>query len=239
MLELRNIQHYYLHKKNQKQVIFENLNLKIKEGEISALLGPSGCGKTTLVNLIAGFLKPADGQVFLNNKEIKNPGRDRIVMSQEKDVFDWFTVYENMRLVTKEEDIINKYLDLVNLNKFKNSYPGELSGGMKKRLSLARALAIDPNFIIMDEPFSSLDQYSKENLYDEILNIFKDSKRTMLLVTHEIEEALYLAKNIYIVSHSPSKEIKELENPFWENRQLKNKKEFIEFKNKILNILKA
>ena len=235
MLELKNIYHYYLNKQNEKLLIFNNFNIKINKGAVSAMVGPSGCGKTTLVNIIAGYIKPIMGEVLVNNKIINYPGKDRIVINQEDDLFGWMTVYENMKLVVKGDEIIEKFLNLTNLLKFKNLYPSELSGGMKKRLSFARALAVDPEFIIMDEPFGSLDYRIKQKLHEELLNIVKASNKTVLLVTHDIEEAIFLSERIIILSKELAEIRQEIIVPFDYPRkiELKDSIDFLNLKRKI------
>ena len=235
MLELKNIYHYYLNKQNEKLLIFNNFNIKINKGAVSAMVGPSGCGKTTLVNIIAGYIKPIMGEVLVNNKIINCPGEDRIVINQEDDLFGWMTVYENMKLVIKGDEIIEKFLNLTNLLKFKNLYPSELSGGMKKRLSFARALAVDPEFIIMDEPFGSLDYRIKQKLHEELLNIVKASNKTVLLVTHDIEEAIFLSERIIILSKELAEIRQEIIVPFDYPRkiELKDSIDFLNLKRKI------
>jgi len=235
MLELKNIYHYYLNKQNEKLLIFNNFNIKINKGAVSAMVGPSGCGKTTLVNIIAGYIKPIMGEVLVNNKIINCPGEDRIVINQEDDLFGWMTVYENIKLMVKSEEIIEKFLNLTNLLKFKNLYPNELSGGMKKRLSFARALVVNPEFIIMDEPFGSLDYQIKQKLHEELLNIVKASNKTVLLVTHDIEEAIFLSERIIILSKEPAEIKQEIVVPFSYPRriELKDSIDFINLKRKI------
>lgn len=235
MLELKNISHYYLNKQKEKLLIFNNFNIKIDKGAVSAIVGPSGCGKTTLVNIIAGYIKPIMGEILVNNQIINYPGKDRIVINQEDDLFGWMTVYENMKLVVKGDEIIEKFLNLTNLLKFKNLYPSELSGGMKKRLSFARALAVDPEFIIMDEPFGSLDYQIKQKLHEELLNIVKASNKTVLLVTHDIEEAIFLSERIIILSKEPAEIKQEIIVPFDYPRKidLKDSIDFLNLKRKI------
>ena len=198
-------------------------------------MGPSGCGKTTLVNIIAGYIKPIMGEILVNNQIINYPGKDRIVINQEDDLFGWMTVYENMKLVIKGDEIIEKFLNLTNLLKFKNLYPSELSGGMKKRLSFARALAVDPEFIIMDEPFGSLDYRIKQKLHEELLNIVKASNKTVLLVTHDIEEAIFLSERIIILSKELAEIRQEIIVPFDYPRkiELKDSIDFLNLKRKI------
>jgi len=232
MLVIKNISHYYLNNGDKnKVVVFDKLNLEIKDKEFVSLVGRSGCGKTTLVNIIAGYIKPISGEIRVNNKLITNPGKDRIVIHQENDLFDWMTVMENIKLVARDKSInnIKKYIKLVNLENFNNIYPKELSGGMKKRLSLARALSADPEFIIMDEPFISLDYQTKEELHKEFLNIVKTSNKTVLLVTHDIDEAIFLSDRVIVFSGSPTLIKQEIIIPFPYPRDL-NIKELGEFK---------
>ena len=235
MIELKNISHYYLNKQKEKLLIFNNFNININKGAVSAIVGPSGCGKTTLVNIIAGYIKPIMGEILVNNQIINYPGKDRIVINQEDDLFGWMTVYENMKLVIKGDEIIEKFLNLTNLLKFKNLYPSELSGGMKKRLSFARALAVDPEFIIMDEPFGSLDYRIKQKLHEELLNIVKASNKTVLLVTHDIEEAIFLSERIIILSKELAEIRQEIIVPFDYPRkiELKDSIDFLNLKRKI------
>lgn len=235
MLELKNINHYYLNKRNEKLLIFNNFNIEINKGAVSTIVGPSGCGKTTLVNIIAGYIKPIMGEVLVNNKIINYPGKDRIVVNQEDDLFNWMTVYENMKLVVNDDKIIEKFLDLTNLLDFKNLYPNQLSGGMKKRLSFIRALAVNPEFIIMDEPFSSLDYQIKQKLHEELLNIVKASDKTVLLVTHDIEEAIFLSDRIMILGKEPAEIKQEIIVPFSYPRrvELKNSTDFLNLRSRI------
>lgn len=203
MLVLKKINHSY------KKKILSNISFNIKENEFVSLIGPSGCGKTTLVNIIAGYIEPSKGGVFMRGREVRKPGRDRMVINQENDLFKWMTVLENMELVSSDRKKINRLLDVCGLLKFKNYFPNKLSGGMKKRLSLARVLASGCDFIIMDEPFSSQDINTKNKLYIELLEIVKSENKTILLVTHDIKEALLLSDRIIVMGKEPTKIIRE------------------------------
>ena len=213
MLKINKLSFKYSNQKNDV-LLFDDFNLEILNGELLSLVGPSGCGKTTLVNIIAGYLKPLSGDIFINGNKVSSPGKNRIVINQENDLFEWMTVYQNMKLVVKNDDVIEKYLAMTNLDKFKYYYPKQLSGGMKKRLSLARAFAADSDFIIMDEPFSSLDNQIKEKLHEEILRVAKLSKKTILLVTHDVDEAIFLSDRILLLAHEPIKINKKIKVPF-------------------------
>lgn len=211
MLELKNISHHYKNQSRDIKIsVLENINLLINEGEFVSLVGKSGCGKTTLINIIAGYIQPVGGSIFVNGEKVIAPGKDRIVINQAHDLFDWMTVYQNMSLVSKNDSDINKYLSMTGLSEFVDAYPYELSGGMKKRLSLARALVTDPKFIIMDEPFNSLDYQLKEKLQEELLDIVRKSKKTILFVTHDIEEAVFLSDRVIVLSGKPTQIKKEL-----------------------------
>ena len=213
MLELKNITFEYSSNK-QKKVIFNNLNFHIKDKEFVSLIGPSGVGKTTFVKLIAGYLQPTSGEVFVCNNKKTKPDKTRIVINQENDLFDWMTVVEHLELVTSDLEKIQSLLNLVGLADYQNYYPHKLSGGMKKRLSLARALAIDTNFIIMDEPFSSQDVQTKNKLHKELLEIARQAEKTILLVTHDLEEAIFLSDRIFVLGGSPAQIIGEHVVPF-------------------------
>lgn len=236
MIEIKNISFSYnLNRDSKKRPVLKNLNLEIKQGEFVALLGPSGCGKTTLVNILAGYLTPDDGEIMINNVVIKKPGKNRIVVNQENDLFDWMTVYQNMRIVVSDELIISKFLKLTGLDKFRSDFPHNLSGGMKKRLSFARALSVNPKFLILDEPFSSLDTSTKDDLYLELNKIIIQTKKTIFFVTHDIDEAIFLADRIFILSKKPASIIKDIVIDFPRPRKLevKDSKKFLTLKKNI------
>ncbi len=234
MLELKNISHHYRNQsRNIKISVLESINLLINEGEFVSLVGKSGCGKTTLVNIIAGYIQPVGGSIFVNDEKVVAPGKDRIVINQAHDLFDWMTVYQNMRLVSKNDSDINKYLSMTGLSEFTDAYPYELSGGMKKRLSLARALVVDPKFIIMDEPFNSLDYQLREKLQEELLDIVRKSKKTILFVTHDIEEAVFLSDRVIVLSGKPTQIKKEIivSLPNGGDASMRDSMDFIRLKN--------
>lgn len=211
MLELKDISHCYRNRSRGIEIsVLENINFVVNEGEIVSLVGASGCGKTTLVNIIAGYIQPTGGNIFVNGVKVSVPGKDRIVVNQAYDLFDWMTVYQNMRLVSKNDKDIREYLSITGLSDFAQAYPYELSGGMKKRLSLARALVVDPKFIIMDEPFNSLDYQLREKLQETLLRIVRKCKKTVLFVTHDIEEAVFLSDRVIILSGKPTQIKKEI-----------------------------
>ena len=214
MLRLDNINFGYApYRGGSSNALLQNFNLEIFDGEFLSLVGPSGCGKTTLVNIIAGYLKPLEGTIFIDQNIVSSPGKDRVVINQENDLFEWMTVLGNMKIVSRDEKLI-ECLRLTHLLDVLNYYPRQLSGGMKKRLSLARALAANPKFIIMDEPFGSLDDQIKESLREEVLKIVKQSGKTVLLVTHDVQEAIFLSDRILVLSGKPVMVHKEIKVPF-------------------------
>ncbi len=193
-------------KKYGEKNILNNFELKIDEREFVSILGPSGCGKTTIINLIAGFEEPNFGEITVDNKKTKNESG---VIFQEFSIFPWRNVLENILLgfennkIISEEDKIrkaNEIIKLVELEGQENKYPKELSGGMKQKVAIARTMANNPKIILMDEPFASLDAQMREKLQDLILNIWKKHSKTILFVTHDIEEALYLGSRVILLN---------------------------------------
>jgi NitT/TauT family transport system ATP-binding protein len=221
--------------KNKK--ILDNISLNFKKGEFISIIGPSGCGKTTLANIIAGYLTSDEGNVYLNNEKIIKPRKDCFMINQENDLFDWMTLKENISFVTKKP--IEKYISLVHLTGCENKYPHELSGGMKKRASIARALAVEPQIIIFDEAFNSLDYQVREKIYFEVLDVWKKTKKMIILITHDIEEAIFLSDKIIILSKNPATIKKEILIPFKRPRKnnIKNNKLFLKIKKEIQSMI--
>lgn len=229
MIMIKNISYYYSQSRpKDEDMIFSNLSFEIKKGEFVSILGKSGCGKTTLANILAGYIKPISGEILINNSTINKPGKNRILVNQEKDLFEWMTVIDNISIGTNNLLKINKYLKLVDLDQYKYIYPNHLSGGMKKKLSLVRALAVDPDFLILDEPFSSLDYYTRQSLHLELDKIFTITEKTIFLVTHDIEEAIFLSDRIIVVGGKPTSIRKEFKIGLPHPRKLnmKNTKQF-------------
>jgi len=197
----------------------ENINLTVKDGEFITILGPSGCGKTTLLRIIAGLETYTSGTATLNGEIISGPGPKRGMVFQEYSLFPWKTVLGNVMFGLQMQGIPKNeaeekaltYLKLVGLSEFKNSYPYELSGGMKQRVAIARALANEPEIILMDEPFGALDAQTRNNLQNELLRIWQEEKRTIIFVTHSVDEAVFLSDRIIILSKRPGVVKKEIE----------------------------
>lgn len=197
--------------------VFNNINLTIKKGEFVSLLGPSGCGKSTLLNIVAGLDKASNGVVQIGTKEVSGPGSDRGVVFQEAALMPWLTVLENVTFGLKKQKMSKEaaekkaleYLKLVHLSKFVGSYPHELSGGMKQRVSIARALAMDPEILLMDEPFGALDEQTRSMLHKEVQFIWEQTGKTIIFVTHNIRESVLLSDRIVLMGTRPGGIIKE------------------------------
>jgi len=211
-LELRNVCRGFGDEWNREEVI-SDFSLSINPGELTVLVGPSGCGKTTLVNMLAGFDKPDTGQVLLNEKLITGPGMDRMVVFQETALMPWLTAYQNVvfgpkirndlpaRELKKKADYLFEKVGLV---EFKDKYPIQLSGGMQRRAELARAMINDPLVMIMDEPFRGLDAMSRELMQEFFVRLFEENRRTNIFVTSEIDEAIFLADRLIVLSNRPT-----------------------------------
>ncbi len=196
-----------------REEVISNFNLTINPGELTVLVGPSGCGKTTLVNLIAGFDSPESGEILINGQRITEPGHDRMVVFQETALMPWLTSYQNVVFGPKlrgdlsEHELNKKATDLltkVGLSDFMDKYPLQLSGGMQRRCELARAMINEPLLMIMDEPFRGLDAMSRELMQEFFVRLFEDGGRTNVFVTSEIEEAIFLADRLIVLSNRPT-----------------------------------
>lgn len=220
ILKLRDVSVAYK-KKSEDFIAVENVNLNINKGEFVCIIGLSGCGKTTLLYAIAGLLEIRRGEIIFDDKVVNGPAAARGMVFQQDSVFPWLTVYQNIAygLKTKKmskdkiNQIVRHYIKIVELEKFENSFPRELSGGMKKRVDLARAFANDPEILLMDEPFGSLDAMTKESLQIELLKLWKENRKTIIFVTHDIEEALFISQKT-IVMASSHRIIKTIKVPF-------------------------
>lgn len=191
----------------------DTINFSINKGEFICLLGPSGCGKSTLLNIIAGFETPTTGEVCIDEKPVKEPSTQYVSIFQNYGLLPWRTVKKNVELglepkqLSKQERgiIADEYLELVGLSAFSKHHPHQLSGGMQQRVAIARALAVDPEIIFMDEPFGALDAMTRMNMQDEIVDIWQKEKKTIVFVTHDIDEAVFLADRIVIMTPGPGK----------------------------------
>jgi nitrate/nitrite transport system ATP-binding protein len=205
--------------------VLDGIDLSVKEGEFVCVIGHSGCGKSTLLDMVSGFNQPTSGSVTVNGHAVKDPGPDRMVVFQNYCLLPWKTVFENIYLAVnavfpdkskaEKTDIVNKHIHLVGLEEAANKKPGQISGGMKQRVSIARALSIRPEVLILDEPFGALDAITKEELQEELLQIWEDHRITVMMITHDIDEALFLADRIVMMTNGPAAKIGEIvEVPF-------------------------
>jgi len=191
--------------------VLDKVSMEAREGEFVCLLGPSGCGKSTLLNILAGFLKPTSGEVLIDGELVQGPDRRRIFVFQERGVFPWLTVEGNVgfglfdRSREERNRLIAKYIKLVGLQGFEHAYPTELSGGMKQRLEVARALAVNPDMLLLDEPFGALDSITRVLMRVELLRIWEAEKKTIVFVTHDIDEAIQLADRVLVMSARPAR----------------------------------
>ena len=209
-LELHNVTKKFKSEEGEVKAI-ENTNFVVKSAEFLCILGPSGCGKTTLLRMIAGLDYPSSGEILLDGAKVRGPSPDRGMVFQEYSLFPWKTVLKNVEFgleilgVPDRRKIAKDYLELVGLQEFENSYPYELSGGMKQRVAIARALATDPSILLMDEPFGSVDAQTRNILQKELLEIWKRTNKTILFVTHSVDEAVYLADRVAVMSPRPGR----------------------------------
>lgn len=218
----------------------DTINLEIREGEFFCLLGPSGCGKSTLLNIMAGFEKPTAGKVLIGGEEITAPNPRYVTVFQDYGIFPWRTVQENVEFGleikgingSERKKIAKEFIKLVGLYGFENRHPFELSGGMKQRVSLARALAVNPEVIFMDEPFGAVDALTRMKLQEELVKIWREKNKTIIFVTHDIDEAIYLGDRIAVMTPMPGRIKSILEVPT--NRpRIRTGTDFLSIKEKI------
>lgn len=223
-LEIEDVSKVYPTSKGPFTVL-DGVNLTVNEGEFICVIGHSGCGKSTLLNMVAGFSTPSSGSVRLNSKPIVQPGPDRMMVFQNYALLPWRTAFENIYIAVnavypnkpkaEKSAIVREHLAMVGLSEAADKKPTQLSGGMKQRVAIARALAIRPQVLILDEPFGALDAITKEELQEELLKIWTDHKCTVLMITHDIDEALFLADRLVMMTNGPAANIGEvLEIPF-------------------------
>jgi len=226
----------------------DQLSLSIDEHEFVSIVGPSGCGKSTFLNVLLGLIKPDSGDIRLHGKPIAGPGTDRAMVFQEFGLLPWRTVQSNVELglelkgmaASERRAICGKLIDMVGLAGFEGHFPHELSGGMKQRVGLARALATDPNVLLMDEPFAALDAQTRDLMQVELLRIWQEAKKTVLFVTHQIDEAIYLSDRVIVMTKRPgrAKKIFDIGLPRPRDYEMRVTPEFNELKLEIWNSLK-
>ncbi len=229
--------------RNGEMVALNGVSLDIYDNEFICVIGPSGCGKSTLLNIIAGLHEATSGTVYVDGNEVAGPGPERGVVFQQYALFPWLTVRKNVEFGLKlkgikgseANEIANKYLEMVDLQDFANSYPKELSGGMKQRVAIARAYAVNPQVLLMDEPFGALDAQTRTQLQSELLKTWENDKKTCFFITHDVDEAIILATRVVIMSARPGrvKEVVDINIPRPRTQETKMTKEFLDLKNYI------
>ena len=211
------VSHTYRPARGRAVLALDNISLEVRDREFVALLGPSGCGKSTLLYLIGGFLPVESGEIRVEDRVVAGPGPDRGIVFQHFALFPWKTVIQNVSYGLEKQGMprdervrrAREFIDLVGLRGFEDSYPSQLSGGMKQRAAIARTLAIDPHILLMDEPFGALDAQTRSLMQVELLRIWQQSRKTVLFVTHDVQEAVFLAERIAVMSARPG-HIKEI-----------------------------
>lgn len=250
-LEIENLVKSYSTPGGSQLVILDGINLTIHEDEYISIIGHSGCGKSTLLKMVAGLEKPTSGSIRLEGKGIRKPGADRMMVFQQYALLPWLTVQENVRLAVDEvlkkatpiekKQLVSEHLAMVNLTQAANKYPDEISGGMKQRVGIARALAIRPKLLLMDEPFGALDALTRGKLQRQVLDIWENNPQTVMMITHDVDEALYMSDRIVMMTNGPHAKIGEiLEVPFPHPRDrqvLRETTEYFELRNHALNFL--
>jgi len=232
--------------KHKKIVAVNDTSIKINPGEFICLLGPSGCGKSSLLNGIAGFVKPSSGNIYVDGKEVFAPGADRGMVFQQYSLLPWKTVYENISLGPKllgdfsQKETCEALLEMIGLNRYRNHYPSELSGGMQQRVGIARAIATYPKVLLMDEPFGALDSQTRLIMQENLLEIWSQFGITVIFVTHDVDEAVFLSDRILIMSAAPGKIIADIHNDFLRPRlqKMTTEKNFLDIKAECLSLIK-
>ncbi len=243
MINLENVGKRFT-QKGEEKTILENISLNVNNGEFLCIVGPSGCGKTTLLRMIAGMDFPTSGQIMENVNEISGPSRERGYVFQQYSLFPWRDVLSNVAFGLEVEGLneeeryhkAREYLKMVGLSQYEKSFPRELSGGMKQRVAIARSLVNNPNVLLMDEPFSALDVNTRHKLQEELVRIWGDEQKTVIFVTHNVDEAVYLADRVVVLSRNPGTILKTFNINLPRIRD-RTSPEFLDLKKEITNLL--
>lgn len=242
-ISVQNVSRKFENHIKQEIIALDNVSLDIEPGEFISLIGPSGCGKSTLLRLITGLDQPTVGEITLDDEVITEPHSSRGLVFQDPTLFPWKTVQDNVEIGLKARGVLNenrdevsKFIELVGLKGFEKVYPHQLSGGMAQRVALARALVNHPKVLLLDEPLGALDAFTRMKMQDEILRLWKERGTTMIFVTHDIDEAVYLSDRVVVMTPRPA-EIKEIININLPRPRQRNSVEFFEYRSKILETL--
>lgn len=250
-LSLEGVEKRFLIPGKEDYIAVTNVNLEIKENEIVSIIGHSGCGKSTLLNMISGLDAQTKGAILLQNQHVKGPGPERAVVFQNHSLLPWLSVYKNIEMAVKKvmpelsatelQQRVEKFVSMVNLDHAKDKLPGEISGGMKQRVGIARALSIKPKVLLMDEPFGALDSLTRANLQEHLMRIQESVKNTVVVITHDIDEAVLLSDRVIMMTNGPAAtigEILEVNLPRPRNRvELQSDPEYIRCREAILSFL--
>jgi NitT/TauT family transport system ATP-binding protein len=243
-LQARNVTiHYWLERSNRPFLAVDGVSLDVRDGEFLAIVGPSGCGKTTFLNAVDGLIPISGGSLTLDGRPIVKPGRDRAMVFQQPSLLPWRTVIGNVvyglelqgRPMAAAREQARRFIELVGLDGFEDSYPSELSGGMQQRVNLARALAIDPELLLLDEPFAALDAQTRELMQLELLRVWSEARKTAVFITHDIKEAIYLADRVVVFSARPGRvrEVLEIDLPRPRPLSVKREQRFLVYEDRI------
>ena len=221
----------------------DNVSVTMESGEFISLVGPSGCGKSTILRLVAGLIVPTLGKVTVNGEEIDGPSPNRGMVFQKPTLFPWLTVENNIAFslnvqgkLKGNEDKVQRMIDIIDLEKFRNDYPGQLSGGMAQRVALVRSLINQPEILLLDEPLGALDAFTRMHMQDEILSIWSESKQLALMVTHDVDEAIYMGTRVLVMDANPGRIIADIKIDESYPRD-RSSASFVEYRNDILNKL--
>ncbi len=252
-LKIENLHKSFKAGNGRESLVLKDIDLTIAETEYISVIGHSGCGKSTLLRIVAGLEKLTSGSVRLQGKEICKPGSDRMMVFQQYSLLPWLTVRQNIRLAVDEvlthlspvekKELVNEHIAMVNLTAAADKYPDEISGGMKQRVGIARALSTRPKMLLMDEPFGALDALTRGKLQRQVLEIWESHRQAVMMITHDVDEAIYMSDRIVLMTNGPAATIGEiLEVPFQHPRdraQLRQSPDYYELRNHALNLLDA
>ncbi|WP_174616224.1 ABC transporter ATP-binding protein [Virgibacillus ihumii] len=244
-LQMDDVSKRFMGRDQQPFTVFSDINLTVPENQFVSILGPSGCGKSTLLSMVAGLENSTEGTISLQDNIIKQPGRERGMVFQQPSLFPWLNVRDNVTfplkgMMTKQEAIerADDFLKMVHLSHFKDNYIYELSGGMQQRVAIARALAMNPKVLLMDEPFAALDEQTRHILHDELIRIWQQTKKTILFVTHSIQEAIKLSDRVIVMGTLPGRIIADIEVDISRPRKREDQ-QVIKIEKKVMKLLEG